>query len=257
MHILTHHKCASTWLTRYVTEYVNINSLSMSHTHYSAKIPEGRYDCNVITNASYEFISSRVENGIHVIRNPLDIIVSAYFSHKSTHPLDGWPALAMQRKILRSVDQHDGMMLTIAFLERDDFYDGAIGPLHALRHWNFTDDRFVTLRMEDVVVNPSVVGRLLQRRDFEKRLPNDDNHTFEAITGREKGNVDNSSHYRSGLPGDWRVLLPAGAIEYVRGHFERLLKAFYPETLAHTSETEVFEFRDSSSLRSEPSRRAC
>ena len=192
-------------------------------------------DIAIINNGSYGFLDNKIEEGIHIIRNPLDIIVSAYFSHKNTHSTAEWPKLRIQRQFLNLVGKQEGFRLTWKFLERPDFYDGAEGPLYALRRWNFDDDRFVTLRMEDAVLDPNgVFDPLLGPRYPSCRLPDARDHTFEAVSGRKRGVVDDRSHYRSGLPEQWRHELPAAVVEYVRERFEVLLTRFYPNSLVDT-----------------------
>ena len=232
MNVLTHHKCASAWLAMYLKEFCALNSVSFFATHYSNQVSNSANGINLFLNASYEFISGRISGGIHIIRNPLDIIVSAYHSHKSTHPLDDWPELAAQRRILRSSDERDGLFLTLTFLERDDFYNGAVGPLHALRHWKFDDDRFHHLTMEDLVQNPaSELGSVLQSRFLASKLPDSESYKFEAVAGRRVGEIDNRSHYRSGKSDQWRESLPDGIIKYIRSHYASLLEKFYPHSL--------------------------
>jgi hypothetical protein len=124
------------------------------------------------------------------------------------------------------------MFLTLTFLERDDFYNGAVGPLHALRHWKFDDDRFRALRMENLVRNPAnELGSVLQSRFKESHLPNGDRYSFEAMAGRQVGEIDDSSHYRSGKADQWKESLPAGIIKYIRSHYALLLEKFYPHAL--------------------------
>ena len=229
--VLTHHKCASTWLRAYLSDFCYINAIEMLSTHYSnLTLPPDR-NVALFTNASYEFVSRNISEGLHVIRNPLDLIVSAYYSHKSTHPLDGWPELALQRQVLCSSNEHDGLFATLAFLERDDFYNGAVGPLHALRHWNFDDDRFPTLRMEHLVSNPSdLLTSVIGSRSTSLLTPDPSKYTFNAFTGREVGQVDDSSHYRSGKTDQWRGTLPSTIIQYVRFNYRSLLERFYPHS---------------------------
>lgn len=231
--ILTHHKCASAWLEGYINEYCGINRFDVFRTRYSDIPPEVPQKIRIVLNASYRTAKNWPEGGIHVIRNPLDIVVSAYYSHRNTHSLNGWPQLSAQRDILRSFDEHDGMMLTLSFLERDDFYqDTVAGPLHALRHWNYDDDRFSVIRMEDAVQDPArVVGSLLLARHSGSHLPDPDRHSFQAVTGRRVGEVNDASHYRSGQPGQWRTALPAAVVAYMRAHYEPFLRRFYPDVL--------------------------
>lgn len=232
MNVLTHHKCASSWISRYMDDYSRINGFSTFITEGSFVCPKSFCEINIILNSSYGFLRNNIDDGVHIIRNPLDIVVSAYYSHKETHPLDGWPKLSAQRKLLRESNIHDGMFATLAFLEKDDFYDGAVGPLHGLRHWDYDDTRFPTLRMEDIVLNPNeMLGSILKQNLKGSKIPHPEAHTFLAMTGRQSGQIDNSSHYRSGEPDQWRSALPEAVIAYIRTHYEQLLKRFYPTSL--------------------------
>jgi hypothetical protein len=231
LNIVTHHKCASTWLQRYLAEFCELNAKEFFGSHYSRFAPPASAEVVALTNASYDFVEGTLQDGVHIIRNPLDIVVSAYFSHRNTHALDGWPKLSRQREVLRSAPEADGLFVTLSFLERDDFYDGAVGPLHALRHWNYADARFQTMRMEDMVRNPgAALGSILLSRFPESVLPVDDNYSFEAMSGRRIGKVDEASHYRSGKADQWRQALPPTIVKYIRTHYADILNAFYPES---------------------------
>lgn len=204
----------------------------MFGSHYSEPNLDMNSDLVLLTNASYRYVRDRFAKATHVIRNPLDLIVSAYYSHRNTHPLDGWPELEAQRRVLRSASEPDGMLLTIAFLEREEFYNGAVGPLYALRHWDFSDNRYSTIRMEDLVINPGLLSESLRTNEKSQRqLPDPKAFTFEAITGRQVGQLDMISHYRSGAAEQWRQALPEVAQAYICTHFEPLLRRFYPTSL--------------------------
>jgi hypothetical protein len=188
-----------------------------------------------LTNVTYGRIKNEIDApSIHIIRNPLDIISSAYNSHRFTHGLDGWPHLQQQRRILMNCNKELGMHLTLAFLERAEFYPETPGPLHALGEWRFDDTRIRTVRMEDLVtdVTSMLGGALIPTLGGTIKLPDKANFTFERITGgRHIGEVDDMSHYRSGKPGSWREDLPDSIIAYVRAHFYELLSRFYPDSL--------------------------
>ena len=233
LQIFTHHKCASKWLERYLREVARLNGCSFNSSHYSNIDLRAGADFNAYVNASYAAAVPLGGGGIHVIRNPLDILVSAYHSHLKTHSLFEWPELARQRSILQESDEVSGYFLTLAFIERDDFYNGAIGPLHALRHWDFADPAFQTLRMEDIVKDPDgALGPAIRSRLPDCLLPVGEQHSFEAVAGRPYGTIDNGSHYRSGQPDHWREMLPIPVVRYVQTHYRELLEAFYPESLA-------------------------
>lgn len=232
--LLTHHKCASSWLIAYCAKVAALNGLRFGHTHFSERLVEGPLDIVALTNADYSFVRNQITSAVHVVRNPLDLICSAYYSHLSTHSLVEWPELELQRTVLQLVSKAEGMMLTLAFLERSDFYSGAIGPLLALRQWDFSDEAFTTLRMEDVVANieDTISIRLIEMFGPELRLPNASNFCFERFSGgRQPGEIDNTSHYRVGKPGAWCGELPPSAVTYVRCHLRHLFDRYYSEDL--------------------------
>ena len=47
--------------------------------------------------------------------------------------------------------ENNSVFLTLAFLEQPDINVGAVGPLYSLRTWNYSDERFPVIRMEELV----------------------------------------------------------------------------------------------------------
>jgi len=207
----------------------------MFQSHHGTAQPDETHDISFLSNATYSRIAGAISPPcLHVIRNPLDIIVSAYYSHRATHSEEGWPELSDQRGILAPLSKSDGFFLTLAFLERSDFYPRTLGPLASLRNWRFDDTRIRTVRMEDVVADVNtVLGSFLSENiSAVMRLPESGEFEFERITGgRKPGDIDDTSHFRSGLSGAWRNELPFAIVAYVRVHFRALLERFYPDAL--------------------------
>lgn len=233
--VMTHHKCASSFINLYLNEVCNLNGLRIFSSHLGVAKPEPGYEISLLTNAVYSQIEdSRKVRVIHIIRNPLDIVLSAYYSHRLTHSVDGWPQLARQRRTLEKCSKEAGMFLTLAFLEQAEFYPLTPGPLHALRAWRFDDARISTIRMEDLVSDVNLVlGEILVEHWGETtKLPDQRSFTFERISGgRRVGEVDETSHYRSGLSGGWRDELPQAVVSYVQENFYTLMELYYPDSL--------------------------
>ncbi|MCK0206796.1 sulfotransferase domain-containing protein [Starkeya koreensis] len=232
INLLTHHKCASTWLLGLVDRVARQNSLKYVSLHHGSALPSRRHHISLLINAIYPTIAPHLDvPSIHIIRNPLSIISSAYFSHRKTHPTDGWEVLEKQRTLLQSVDKTTGMLLTLAFLESAEFYPDTPGPLHGLRSWNFDDPRITTVRMEDMVKDiPGFLKLLGERLGDDLTLPAADEFSFEAIAGHRVGEVNESSHYRSGDAEGWRAELPPAVVEYVWAQFTPLMERYYPES---------------------------
>lgn len=225
--IFTHHKCATRWTADYVDEFCRKSSLSLFYSHFYDQPSVDDADVYLNTNANYSIESQRFQHALHIVRNPLDIVVSAYYSHKGAHSEEGWTALSPQRKLLIASSKSYGMSHTLAFLCEPG------GPLSALKHWNYSDARFVTLKMEDMVADPDgTIGAFLKRHYGHGELPSAEDYTFEAKARAQIEGFDSASHYRSGRRNQWRKELPPQVIQYIMAHFEPMLKQYYPEVFS-------------------------
>ena len=131
-------------------------------------------DVVVALNADYSSINDHISANMqcmHIIRNPLSVVVSAYYSHLRTHPIDGWDLLARQRSVLSEVDKDVGMALTLSFLESSHFQPETNGPLCDMISWKYVDSRIITLRMEDITANAATFFRELSRTEVLEMQP--------------------------------------------------------------------------------------
>lgn len=237
MHInfFCNHKCGSVWLFRYLRKFSEINDYDFFSSNRGSKgfrKDEIRRNSVVMyRNAQYASIKNVCERGVRIIRDPRAIVNSAYFSHLSTHNVDDWQQLRRQRTLLESLDIESGMRMTLAFLEKQNFYHDTVGPLNALQSWFYDDQRYLSIRMEDFVNDPDKYMRrsiIANGGDPDQfKLPKAEEFSFERITGRENGIVDNKSHFRSGNPRDWENNLPEDVVKYLNTHFYRLIGDFY------------------------------
>jgi len=247
--LFTHHKCASTWLTSIVADICRENNLKYIAIPWGRQCPESGYtmemalnsgnDVIVALNADYSGINNHISANMqcmHVIRNPMSVVVSAYYSHLRTHPIDGWDLLARQRNVLSEVDKDVGMALTLSFLESSHFQPETNGPLYDISAWKYDDSRIITLRMEDITANAANFFREMSRTEALRNasMPDPDRYSFAAMTGRQQGVTDLSSHYRCGSSTEWRDALPRGVILYVIHHYRDFMLRFYPEVIFET-----------------------
>ena len=220
------------FVQQYLKGVCALNNFRMFHSYDGMAQPKLEFNISFLMNAEYPLIK-RVTRlpAIHIIRNPLDIVQSAYYSHHATHGVDNWPQLEVQRQLLANCSKEEGILLTLAFMERDEMSPRTPGPLHALRHWCFDDPHISTVRMEDLVgdVNSVLGTHLTNSLGRNIRLPPSSEFTFERVSGgRRAGDVDNASHYRTGRPGAWRTELPKPVIAYVQANFRTILERSYP-----------------------------
>jgi hypothetical protein len=265
-----HHKCGSTW----VWELLQRVSREIGLRHYlvlSERTAGGRgaLSATVIGGRGHERAKGRFDRGelgrrareaaadivscinadrdqlealapsraFHVIRDPRDIVVSGYFSHRNSHPTDGLPELAEHRARLRSVSKEEGLVLEMDFARRD---------LLDMLEWDYDRPEVLEVRMEELAASPydgflrifrhldllpddepsvgrelagvcarRVLNRLCTRPGLgalRRPMPATGEillgavyaNRFEAKTkGRRAGAEDTQSHYRKGVAGDW------------------------------------------------------
>lgn len=195
----------------------------------------------------------------HVVRDPRDILVSAYFSHLHSHETGAWPELVEHRRRLGEVDKEEGLLLELDFIAnvfeaiRDWDYD--TGHILELSFRQLTGDPYASflrifehlgmlreadfgLRAEAVyvarglwnqaaarVAADSRLRRTCRRVPAQRLLGIVHDHRFSRKAGgRHRGEEDRSSHYRKGQPGDWKNHLTPVHLDAFREKFPGLLE---------------------------------
>ncbi|KTE32246.1 MULTISPECIES: hypothetical protein [unclassified Sphingopyxis] len=230
----THHKCASSALVAYLADLSERSALGFFTSHLgSARPTAAGYDLCCLTNAQYAAVRGQGSGpALHLIRNPLSVVLSAYHSHRTSHSVDGWPLLAAQRARLLAADRTTGMLLTAQFCNSEEFYPDTPGPLHAMRHWNYDDPAIRTLRIEDGLDRLTDFLRAALGPAGDALVwPDQADFAFERLAGRRAGETDDAAHYRAGDAEAWKTELPREVIDYVVGACREVLERFYPESL--------------------------
>lgn len=241
-----HHKCATQWINTIIRGVCQDLALAHRSVHspelfggdLGGFCREHGLDFVSYTNAEMRFVRDLGDvRGFHVIRDPRDIVVSAYFSHLHSHPTEGWPGLVEHRATLQSVSRDEGLFLEMEFCRKE------FGDLQA---WDYSQADVLEITMESLIRSPyetmvEVFGHLAiveqdpSRKDrfihllasgvnamqarsggwipfrlARRRIPVDAvlGHVFRnrfrtKAEGRERGEEDSKSHYRKGVAGDW------------------------------------------------------
>jgi hypothetical protein len=283
---LGHHKCASTWIHRICERVCDELGLKVglvyeetggSYARFGSSsdnvpfdgdleryVREQKVDFLLYGNADFQQVQSLpVERmrAFHYVRDPRDIVVSAYFSHRNSHPTQGWPELVEHRQKLRSCSKDEGLLLELEFRSQQ---------FQEMRSWRHSSDNG-TIRLykfEDMTANPyqtvlEIFGHLglLDREHYfaskrlqlllarvSRRLESAMRHSvhlpprtlrampaerllgivyeqdFSKLSGgRQKGEVDPNSHYRRGVHGDWINHFSLEHLQFFKEHYGDLV----------------------------------
>ncbi|GAA1369013.1 sulfotransferase domain-containing protein [Catellatospora chokoriensis] len=172
------HKAASSWSRAILREAAALLGLNMvtviapeqwaSHGSLAELVRQERVDLLSLTNIEqrdYETLPPR--RTVNVIRDPRDIVVSGYFSHRNTHGVHAlgvtWHELIDHRRRLRELDVPDGLLEEIEF---SGYF------LDHMSTWDYHQPEVLELRMEDQISDQVAVwtqifehyGLLIPRR---------------------------------------------------------------------------------------------
>lgn len=271
-----HHKAASTWSRSIVRDvcidmglrYAFVTRDKMFSFNlrewedlFSPNLKEfvdkNKVDFLCCLNANFERVKHLEKfRGFHVIRDPRDLIVSAYFSHLYSHPTNVWKELVEHRKKLERTSKDEGILLEMEFSKQF---------LKNMFTWNYSLPNVLELKMEDLIKNPYkksleifrflgildesesrlkaqmcyslpiLVNRLHKRRYIPLRAPLDkipaekllgtvyQNDFSKKSGGRNIGEEDMKSHYRKGVPGDWKNHFSKEHIQFFKDNYNHVL----------------------------------
>lgn len=241
-----HHKCATTWIGIIVKQMcddmhlktANVYESRMFNDNLDLFIKENFIDFLVYTNADIRYVQS-LNNflGFHVVRDPRDIVVSAYFSHLYSHSTQDWSELVDYRAKLQNASRDDGLMLEMDFRKKQ---------FEEMYNWDYSQPNVLEVKMEDLIKYPydemakvfsflqvphtkynvmktlsflltTILNRIQHKSKgifpFYKRVKNIPmgillgyvhHYRFSTLAeGRKQGQENSKSHFRKGIAGDW------------------------------------------------------
>ncbi len=245
-----HHKCASSWISKLLMhvcmetghKYTHIHTIDSIKGDLTDFLADQNADVFTFGNADYAYARClKPIKAFHVIRDPRDILISAYFSHLNSHPTGEWPELVEYRQRLKSITKEKGLMLELDFSQ------------HVFEHisnWDYHRNDIMELKMEELIQDP--YSKFLQIFEFlelldcreytikrrmgywtssrinrhsnklgiskyspvlpiKRKIPAHvllgiayDRRFSKISGGRKEGSEDTKSHYRKGQTGDWK-----------------------------------------------------
>jgi len=244
-----HHKCASSYFVDILLQLRIETSSTIRFNPEKYTVKKSNADIVIFQNStidSLKFISDNFK-GIHVIRDPRDIVVSAYFSHLKTHKEQSW--LLEHREKLQKISKDEGLFEVMDFMK---------GQMEDFNSWNYNDDRIFELKFETMLEKPEVLlegfkflafeennsSFVLWTKNILKKMKNRgvplpkinigvpgvrlnkviQDHSFKTkARGRTPGKSDNQSHYRKGTSGDWKNHFNEEHIRYFKKNYGDVL----------------------------------
>ena len=271
-----HHKCASMWIHAIVGRVC----LDLGLRQSTAFLPDSyggdlrsfveRERTQVLMYGNADFAQVRRLDlgrirGFHYVRDPRDIVVSGYFSHRNTHATEEWTDLLPYRERLQAVGKDEGLHLEIDFeagqfdemrswkdcppeadIQHHRIEDLTADPyqrmLDVLCGLGLVDDAYYSpskrvrflasklatrLRARTGVPLPGAVEKLPAERALGILYECD----FRQRTkGRKPGEEDRGSHFRKGVSGDWLNHFNLEHLQAFKKRYEDLLFQFGYET---------------------------
>ena len=219
-----HHRVATVWFGRLLRRIAQ----AFSWKFQSCTQAELEDDTDIFMQNWSEVALSelRAYRGSHMIRDPRDIIVSGYFYHLwCTEPLYTSPRSEFGGKsyqeALRLLPQERGLAMEIEWSEP---------RIRTMVDWHYDNAEFLELRFEDFIRDEHASALAAFKHyglsdDQIETIANivEKEFSFEAITGRKKGEEDRESHFRKGQAGDW-------LLHFSDAH-KQLFKEIYPGIL--------------------------
>ena len=262
--IYGHHKCATMFLNgvmrgvcrRLGLRFSTVYDEDMFGKDLGSFLSRERTDFLAYGNADMSYLQCLGDHrAFHIVRDPRDIVVSAYFSHLYSHSTEGWKELVPHRERLQSLSQDEGIAEEIRFRSRSFGHMGT---------WNYDQNNVLEIRFEDLasrsyetLLSAFEFLQLIDESDYSfrkrlaglgreataylsrkagrpirfgsrwSRIPASEfltivwRNRYEArASGRSRGQENVHAHYRSGTPGDWR--------SHFTNHHRDLFKELYP-----------------------------
>ncbi|MGH8903698.1 MAG: sulfotransferase domain-containing protein [Egibacteraceae bacterium] len=136
----------------------------------------------------------------HIIRDPRDILVSQYYSHRDSHPCADW--LSHEREVLRQLCFDEGIRYLIC---DSPLYRRTLAEI---KSWDYSDERILEGRFETLTRRPFEQFKSICRF-LEMDIADTDLLKILCENSFERQQARNPGHYRSGGMGQWRLLSPA------------------------------------------------
>lgn len=226
MFVATHHKVMTTYFNAVLPLLAFGLKARFQKVHVEA--PDPASDLVLSMHGKLDLPALAPYRGIHIMRDPRDMIVSSYHYHKWTH--ETWvhrpdDAGETYQEKLNRVDKTAGL-----FMEIDHFI---FFYRQTLADWSLEDPDILEVAYADLMGDQreEIYEAMFAHLGLEgsaRSLGVDLMRLFEAgsRTGRKKGAVAAKSHVRSGKSGQWEQELEPTHVAYIEEELGPILRKF-------------------------------
>jgi hypothetical protein len=224
--VAIHHKAMTTYFHAVLRSLAFALNLPFEATHFQRRRPDARL--LLFTQSKMDLDSLGPYRGVHVMRDPRDMIVSGYHYHKWAH--EAWlhrlddHGESYQEKLNR-LDKTSGL-----FQEIDHFI---FSYRQLLEDWDLDDPDMLEISYEDLMgpereVRYREIFRHLGFEAAEFQLGVDLMRLFEASSrsGNKSGKIAEGSHLRSGRSRQWEAELEPAHLAYIDRELGHVLAKF-------------------------------
>lgn len=201
---ITHWKAGSQWLYKILhhcaSEKIINTEWNDTELVTTTILPNKIYPALYLTHEAFNRLAKPAQwNKIVIIRDLRDALISAYFSIKVSHTVEGNQMGAMFREKVNQLSLEEGMLLVM---------NERLTPFASIQaSWVASGEpllRYEDLINNDVALLTPIISKALLLKKKKVRAAIIANR-FDALTkGRQRGQEDIASHERKGMPGDWK-----------------------------------------------------
>lgn len=226
MFVGTHHKVMTTYFSAVLKLLCKGLGIRFDQVNWDAPDPKARMV--LLMHSSVDLARLGRYRGVHVFRDPRDMIVSGYHYHKWT--AEAWAHVkdesgeSYQDKLNR-LPRTEGL-----FAEIDHFLSDYEAQLNG---WNVDDPDILEVKFADLMgpEKRQLYDAAFAHLGFEggeKRLAVDLMTAFEAgnRSGKKKGQVSARAHIRSAASGQWEKELEPAHLAYIEEKLGPVLDKF-------------------------------
>ena len=151
-----HHKCASGWIDNIIREFCLHMGVSFKIVHQPYSFEQYGTLGPLVAAENIQFLAYintstrytrdlKVYRAFHVVRDPRDIVVSAYFSHKKSLNAPTWQELTDLRAALQTLSKDEGLFFELEYLSQQ---------FAEMAAWDYNQPHILEVKMEELSADP-------------------------------------------------------------------------------------------------------